>query len=407
MIDQDWLAAALKSSRPAVVGALLRYFRDLDTAEEAFHEACLRAIRSWPRNGPPRDVASWLIMVGRNFGVDQLRRRKREEALSDDFEASDGTSADEVVDAIDEADYRDDVLRLLFVCCHPELPATQQVALALRIVSGLSVPQIARAFLVGETAMEQRITRAKKKIAAAGIPFGTPSAHERGERLGSVCAMLYLVFNQGYSAPHDAGQPPGALCIEAIRLTRMLLRLFPGQSDVMGLLALMLLQHARLPARFDAAGEAVLLDDQDRARWDHRLIGEGLALVDKGMHHGGPGPFLIQAAIAALHARAPEAAATDWAQIELLYAALERIEPSPVVTLNRAVALSKAKGAQAGLDLVDTVAQPLSGYFYPHGVRGALLRQLGRGEEARTAFGQAIGLAGSAAESGSHPSTTR
>lgn len=398
MIDRDWLGAALKAARPAVVGALLRYFRDLDAAEEAFNEACLRATRNWPGNGPPRDVASWLIMVGRNFGLDQARRRKREGELPDDYEASDGSREDDVLEALQEADYRDDILRLMFVCCHPDLPATQQVALALRIVAGLSVAQIARAFLVGESAMEQRITRAKKKVGSAGIPFETPSALDRNERLGSVCAMLYLVFNQGYSAPHDAGSPPGSLCVEAIRLTRMLLRLFPGQAELMGLLALMLLQHARLPARFDATGSAITLDEQDRSRWDARLIGEGLALVDKGMHHGGQGPFLIQAAVAALHARAATASTTDWAQIELLYASLERLEPSPVVTLNRAVALAKAKDAQAGLDLADSVAQPLASYFYLHGVRGALLRQLGRNEEARTAFGKAIGLAGSAAE---------
>jgi RNA polymerase sigma-70 factor (ECF subfamily) len=246
--------------------------------------------------------------------------------------------------------------------------------------------------------MEQRITRAKKKVGSAGIPFETPSALDRNERLGSVCAMLYLVFNQGYSAPQDAGAPPGAHCVEAIRLTRMLLRLFPGQSELMGLLALMLLQHARLSARFDATGLAIPLEEQDRSCWDAHLIGEGLALVDKGMHYGGKGSFLIQAAIAALHARAATAPETDWAQIEVLYSSLERVEPSPVVTLNRAVALTKAKDAQAGLHLADSVAQPLASYFYLHGVRGALLRQLGRNEEARTAFGKAIGLAGSAAE---------
>ncbi len=251
-----------------------------------------------------------------------------------------------LAERLDVSQYRDDVLRLLFICCHPELPATQQIALALRIVSGLTVAQIARAFLVSEAAMEQRITRAKARIARADVPFETPGAVERAERLTAVAAMVYLVFNEGYSAADGSARAP--LCDEAIRLARLLLRLFQTEPEIMGLTALMLLQHARTAARFDAAGEIVLLDDQDRGLWDAKLIAEGLALIDKAVRHGRPGPYQIQAAIAATHARARQPEETDWAQIDALYAALERLQPSPVVTLNRAVAVSKVQRASGG-----------------------------------------------------------
>jgi RNA polymerase sigma-70 factor, ECF subfamily len=284
------------------------------------------------------------------------------------------------------------------VCCHPELPATQQIALALRIVSGLSVPQIARAFLVSEAAMEQRITRAKARIAGAHVPFDAPGAVERSERLAAVAAMIYLVFNEGYTtnvAEHGAKAP---LCEEAIRLARLLLQLFPAEPEIMGLVALLLLNHARAPARFAADGTAVLLEDQDRGLWDRRLIAEGLALVEKAIRHRRPGPYQVQAAIAALHARAPRFADTDWSQIDLLYATLERLQPSPVVTLNRAVAVSKARGAAEALAMVEPLAAKLGSYFYFHGARGAFLKELGRSEEARIAFDRAIALANSPAE---------
>ncbi|MBL8583617.1 MAG: RNA polymerase sigma factor, partial [Rhizobiaceae bacterium] len=287
---------------------------------------------------------------------------------------------------------------LLFICCHPDLPATQQIALALRIVSGLSVRQIARAFLVSEAAMEQRITRAKAKIGGAGVPFETPGAVERAERLAAVAAMIYLVFNEGYSAEAGETAARAPLCDEAIRLARLLLRLFPAEPEIMGLAALLLLQNSRAAARFDADGQVVLLEDQNRALWNAKMIAEGLALIDKAMRHRRPGAYQIQAAIAALHARAARAPDTDWAGIDLLYAALERMNPSPVVTLNRAVAISKVRGPEAALEVVETLASKLSGYFHFHGLRGALLMQLGRDREARTAFGQAIGLANTAAE---------
>jgi RNA polymerase sigma-70 factor (ECF subfamily) len=398
MSELAWINAALVGARPQAMGALLRYFRDLDVAEEAFQEACLRALKSWPSNGPPRDPAAWLILVGRNAALDGVRKRSRDAELPDEAVLSDLEDVEApIAERLDGSHYRDDVLRLLFVCCHPDLPATQQIALALRIVSGLSVKQIARAFLVGEKAMEQRITRAKARIAKGDTPFETPSAAERSERLAAVMAMLYLVFNEGYSASDD-GEARAQFCGEAIRLARLLIRLFPTEPEVMGLTALMLLQHARSGARFDRDGGIVLLEDQDRARWDGKLIAEGLALIDKAMRHRAPGAYQIQAAIAGLHARAARFEDTDWRGIERLYATLELLQPSPVVTLNRAAALAKVEGPEAALAMVEPLGERLDGYFHYHGARGALLLQLGRECEARACFDQAIALAGTAAE---------
>jgi RNA polymerase sigma-70 factor, ECF subfamily len=397
--DLAWIDAALTSARPQALGALLRYFRDLDLAEEAFQEACLRALRHWPQNGPPREPAAWLIMVGRNVALDQVRRRSKQEALPDEETISDlGDAETELAERLDGAHYRDDILRLLFICCHPDLPATQQIALALRIVSGLSVAQIARAFLVSETAMEQRITRAKSRVAGADVPFETPGAVERAERLAAVAAMVYLIFNEGYSASGASEVARAPLCDEAIRLARLLLRLFQGEPEIMGLTALLLLQHARAAARFDAEESIVLLDDQDRGLWDRKMIAEGLALIDKAMRHKRRGPYQVQAAIAALHARAARPEDTDWAQIDLLYGALETLQPSPVVTLNRAVAVSKVRGPDVALAMIEPLAARLSGYFHFFGLKGALLLQLGRAGEARAAFDRAIALANTAAE---------
>jgi RNA polymerase sigma-70 factor (ECF subfamily) len=399
MSDLAWIDAALTGARPRAVGALLRYFRDLDTAEEAFQNACLRALKNWPKNGPPRDPAAWLVMVGRNAGIDMVRRDSKQEPLPPDETLSDLDDVETpAVERMDESHYRDDVLRLLFVCCHPDLPATQQIALALRIVSGLTVKQIARAFLVGEAAMEQRITRAKGRIAAAEIPFEAPGAVERAERLAAVASMVYLVFNEGYSAVGATAARRAPLCDEAIRLARLLLRLFPSDPEIMGLLALLLLQHARTAARLDATGQIVLLEDQDRTLWNRRMIGEGLALLDKAMRHRRRGPYQVQAAIAALHARADKPEDTDWAQIDRLYAALEQLQPSPVVTLNRAVAVSKVRGPEAALAMIEPLADRLSGYFHFFGLRGGLLLQMGRADEARIAFDRAIALANNAAE---------
>lgn len=381
------------------MAALTRRFRDLDAAEEAYQEACLRALAKWPVQGPPRDPAAWLILVARNSGVDAIRRRARETELPDE---SAFTNTDDIetpmVEGIDHADYADDILRLLFVCCHPDLPATGSIPLALRIVCGMSVPQIARAFLVGEKAMEQRITRAKARVAAADVPFDAPGPVERSERLGTVAAMAYLVFNEGYSATGAHARDRELLCAEAIRLARLLLRLFPHEPEIMGLLALMLLQNSRSRARLDENGEIVLLEAQDRTTWDVRMIAEGLSLVDKSARHRSPGSYQIQAGIAALHTRATTADATDWPAIERLYGLLEQVQPSPVVALNRAVAILKVSGPQAALDAIAPLAADLEGYFYYHGLRGSLLRELDRPDEARVALGSAMALAGSIQE---------
>src|ERR1700690_4344265 len=399
MTDTAWIDAALTSARPQAVGALLRYFRNLDTAEEAFQNACLRALKSWPQNGPPRDPAAWLIMVGRNVAIDDVGKNRRQEPLPEDEAISDLDDAeDALAERLDGSHYRDDILRLLFICYHPELPATQQIALALRIVCGLTVKQIARAFLVSEVAMEQRITRAKARIAGAGVPFETPGAVERSERLAAVAAMIYLIFNEGYSAGGDTSEIRSPLCEEAIRLARLLLRLFQSEPEIMGLTARLLLQHARAAARFDASGELVLLDDQDRTLWNEKMIAEGVALIDKAMRHHRSGPYQVQAAIAALHSRAEKPEDTDWAQIDLLYGALEVMQPSPVVTLNRAVAVSKVRGPEAALQMIGPLADRLSNYFHYFGVRGAFLMQIGRNDEARVAFDRAIALANTSAE---------
>ncbi|MBW8908083.1 MAG: RNA polymerase sigma factor, partial [Mesorhizobium sp.] len=399
MTELAWISTAISNARPQAMGALLRYFRNLDAAEEAFQDACLRALKNWPKNGPPRDPAAWLIFVGRNSGIDAVRKTAKQAPMPEEDQISDLEDAEgDMVERLDGAHYRDDILRLLFICCHPDLPATQQIAVALRIVSGLTVKQIARAFLVGESAMEQRITRAKARIADAGVPFETPGAVERSERLAAVAAMVYLIFNEGYSTNSGEAPARAPLCEEAIRLARLLLRLFQAEPEIMGLTALLLLQHARAPARFDANGEIILLDDQDRSLWSRKMIDEGLALVDKALRHRKPGPYQVQAAIAALHARAATPEDTDWIEIDLLYGLLEQMQPSPVVTLNRAVAVSKVRGPEAALAMIEPLEDRLSGYFHFFGLRGGLLMQLGRNEEARVAFDRAIALANTAAE---------
>lgn len=394
-----WIDAAFRGARPQAMGALMRHFRDLDLAEEAFQEACLRALKHWPVKGPPRDPASWLIFVGKNAALDRVRRRRKERELPPEEALSNLEDAEAAIgEQLDDAHYRDDLLRLLFICCHPELPTTQQIALALRIVCGLSVAEIARAFLVSDSAMEQRITRAKSRVAGADVPFEPPGPVERAERLATVATVLYLMFNEGYAATGGTAHVRVALCEEAIRLVRLLVRLFPGEPELLGLTALFLFQHARARARLDADGAIVLLEDQDRSLWDRELVAEGIALLDKALRHRRPGPYQVQAAIAAIHARAERAENTDWTEIELLYATLERLQPSPVVTLNRAVAVSKARGPQAALDMIEPLAKELSGYFYFFGARGAFLKQLGRNDEARGAFDRAIALAKSPAE---------
>jgi len=397
VITGDEIARHIGAARPRAVAALLRYFRDLDLAEEAFQEASLRALRAWTAKGLPDDPAAWLIFVGRNASVDETRRRARLAELPPE-ESFSGPGDADVAEQLDGRHWRDDVLRLLFICCHPALPPHHQIALALRIISGLSVPEIARAFLVGEAAMEQRITRAKRRIAGAGVPFEPPDAGERAARVSAVAAMIYLLFNEGYSASGGEAAIREPLCVEAIRLGRLLLEMFPGEPEVMGLLALLLLQHARVAARLDADGEIVLLEQQDRSRWNAEMIAEGTVLVEKAQRHRRPGPLQLQAAIAAIHAAASRAEETDWAEIDQLYAALERLQPSPVVTLNRAVAVSKLHGPEAALAMIEPLAGPLDRYFHFHGLRGALLRQAGRHAEARVSLQRAIALAHTPAE---------
>jgi len=396
--DPNWIDTVLKAARPRAVAALLRYFGSMDLAEEAFQEACLKALGKWPEQGPPRNPAGWLVVVGRNAGLDGVRRAARQTNLPDEIAAPGEDVEEALVQSLDDAPYGDDILRLLFICCHRDLPVTQQIALALRVVSGLSVGEIARAFLVGDAAMEQRITRAKRTIGQAAVPFETPSAIVRGERLATVSAMIYLTFNEGYAASVREIGRREPLCIEAIRLGRLLLRLFPEEPEVLGLTALMLLQHSRVAARFDDAGAIVLLEDQDRRLWDRAAIAEGVALTNRAFRLHRPGPYQLQAAIAALHARAASFEATDWIQIEQLYGVLFRLQPTPVIALNHAVAISHVRGPEAAFALVETLADSLASYFYFHGVRGYLLERLGRERDAREAYGLSLSLANSAAE---------
>jgi RNA polymerase sigma-70 factor (ECF subfamily) len=397
MHDPAHIDLALSGARAKAIAALLRYLRDLDTAEEAFQEACLRALQTWPQKGFPLDPTAWLVTVGRNAALDCRRRNRSSGVLTD---------ADDLVDAssnltpegLDEGHYPDDILRLLFVCGHPTLPATQQIALALRVVSGLTVEQIAGAFLVSPAAMEQRITRAKRTIAKVGVEFETPGTAERRTRLAVVSTMVYLIFNEGYGSTPDSAAARGALADEAIRLGRLLSSLFPTDPEVFGLLALMLLQQSRAPARFDANGELVLLDEQDRSLWNRRLIEEGRLLLERAALYQDPGPYQLQAAIAALHVHATRPADTSWKEIDALYQALETMQPSPVTTLNRAVAVWKLRGPEAALQMLAPLKSGLDGYFYFHGLRGTLLKELNRFDEARQALKQAIALAKSVAE---------
>jgi RNA polymerase sigma-70 factor (ECF subfamily) len=397
MLDPAHIDVAFSAARPKAVAALLRYFRDLDTAEEAFQEACLRALQTWPEKGFPVDPTAWLVTVGRNAALD-IKRRNRSVGLLTDADSLADESHDLTPEVLDESHYRDDILRLLFVCGHPNLPATQQIALALRVVSGLTVEQIAAAFLVSPAAMEQRITRAKRTIAKIGVEFETPGAAERRTRLAAVSTMIYLIFNEGYGSTPESAAAREAFADEAIRLGRLLLRLFPADPEVFGLLALMLLQQSRAPARFDANGEIVLLDEQDRSLWNRTLIDEGRLLLARAAIYQNPGPYQLQAAIAALHVHAARPDDTAWKEIDSLYQALETLAPSPVTTLNHAVAVWKLRGPDAALRMIDPLHSELDAYFYFHGLRAALLKELNRFDEAREGMHRAIALAKSVAE---------
>jgi RNA polymerase sigma-70 factor, ECF subfamily len=386
--------AIVADSRPRALAALLRSFRNLDKAEDLFQEACLKAAERWEVDGTPRDPTAWLIRVARNAGIDRIRRDRRlsfedVEAASDSSEVVGDHQAD-AAETLDRAEYKDDVLRLMFLCCHPDLKTQEQLILALRVIVGLSVNEIARAFVVTPDTMQRRISRAKNHAGTLASRLEPPGLAERAERLNAVQTVIYLLFNEGYSASQGDELIRHALCEEAIRLARLLLSLFPGQAETMGLLALCLNQHARSAARIDADGKLVSLEDQDRTLWDEALIKEGRILIEKALRHGRPGPLQVQAAIAAVHCAAKHVEETDWAEIERLYAALEALAPSPVVQLNRAVAVSKAEGPEAALNLLAPLAEDLQRYRPYHAVRAALLEETGAAKAAIEALEAAL-----------------
>jgi RNA polymerase sigma-70 factor (ECF subfamily) len=384
--------AVYRSDSRRVLATLIRLLGDFDLAEEALHDACRAAVEQWPREGVPANPRAWLVSTGRFKAIDTLRRRAR-------FDASLGELAERLAavagdaTAPDPEELEDDRLRLIFTCCHPALPPDAQVALTLREICGLTTEEIARAFLTLAPTVAQRIVRAKAKIRDARIPYQVPARSELGERLDAVLHVIYLVFNEGYSASLGESLTRADLSGEAIRLGRLLLELLP-EPEVMGLLALMVLHESRRAARTSPSGELVLLDDQDRSLWDRARIAEGVALVRRALASRRFGPYTLQAAIAAVHAEAPSAAATDWAQIVGLYDVLLRADPSPVIELNRAVALAMRDGPLAGLVLIDALLArgELAEYRFAHSARADLCRRLGRTAEARISYERALEL---------------
>ena len=386
------------------VATLIRLTGDFDLAEEAVQDAFLVALERWPRDGLPANPGAWITTTARNRAIDRLRRARRlaekqatirrQAEIEADLAAVEPEAEDEM------SPIADDRLRLIFTCCHPALPVEAQVALTLRTLGGLTTPEIARAFLVPEPTLAQRLVRAKKKIRDAGIPYRVPPDHLLPERLEAVFRVLYLVFNEGYVASSGDALIRRELCAEAIRLGRVLVELMPDEPEALGILALMLLHDARREARVGARGELVLLEDQDRARWDRARIDEGSGLVERALRMRRPGPYQIQAAIAAVHDEAGSSADTDWVQIALLYDRLVELDPSPVVELNRAVAVAMVDGPARGLALIAGIEAggELAEYHLLHAARADLLRRLDRPTEASAAYRRALDLVGNEAE---------
>ena len=392
---REQLEEIYRTASRRMFATLVRLLGDFDLAEEALHDAFRVALEQWPREGVPANPLAWLVSTGRFKAIDGLRRRARFDFVEDLDDRPDPASEADV----DDDGVEDDRLRLIFICCHPVLSPEAQVALTLREVCGLTTEEIARAFLVAPPALAQRIVRAKGKIRDARVPYEVPSPVEQPARLESVLRVIYLVFNEGYSASVGESLTRADLSGEAIRLGRLLAQLLPGPESI-GLLALMLLQESRRETRTTAEGDLVLLDTQDRSRWNRALIAEGTALVERALVSGRAGPYALQAAIAAVHAEAPTAAATDWTQIVALYDLLLRLDPSPVVELNRAVAIAMHDGPAAGLAAVDAILARghLADYHLAHAARADLCRRMGRTGEAMAAYRRALELVRQAPE---------
>jgi RNA polymerase sigma-70 factor (ECF subfamily) len=398
------IEAIWRIEAPKLIAGLARLLRDVGQAEELAQDALVTALERWPEAGVPDNPGAWLMATAKNRAIDQLRQRKlaahKHEELGRDLEGRQETGAEQIEAAVDD-DIGDDLLRLVFTACHPVLSTEARVALTLRMLGGLTTDEIARAFLVPEPTVAQRIVRAKRTLADARVPFEVPRGAERAGRLASVLEVVYLVFNEGYAATAGEDWMRPGLCEDALRLGRVLAELAPGEAEVHGLVALMEIQASRTAARTGSDGAPVLLFDQNRALWDRLLIRRGLAALERALTlDGAPGPYVLQAAIAACHARATTAADTDWPRIVALYELLARVVPSPVVALNHAVAVSRASGAAAGLALVDALADApaLEGYHLLPSVRGDLLATLGRNAEARAEFERAATLTRNARE---------